>query len=115
VLLALSARVAGDDGDVADASRLVRQAYEVAVGTRDMPIVATVGVALADLADDPAEAAVLLGAAARLRGADDRTAVEIARVTSDLVAVLGDERFATLYADGKALERDAAIERLGRH
>jgi hypothetical protein len=63
-------------------------------------------------AGDPAGAATMLGAAARLRGADDPTNCEIVRLTERLTLELGADRFAALYAHGKALERDAAIERL---
>jgi hypothetical protein len=80
-----------------------------------MPVVAAVGVSLAEVtaaSGDPAQAAVMLGAAARLRGADDPTACEIVRLTERLRGELGHERFDQLYADGKALDREAAIERL---
>jgi ATP/maltotriose-dependent transcriptional regulator MalT len=115
VLLAVSARTAIDEDGLEKARDFAREAFTAAVGTRDMPVVAMVGVALADLtaaAGDLAGAATMLGAAARLRGADDPTACEIARLTERLDAELGAERFTELYAQGKALDRDAAIERL---
>ncbi len=67
---------------------------------------------LAAGAGDGSTAATMLGAAARLRGADDHTACEIVRLTTRLRAELGDDTFEQLYAAGKALDRDAAIERL---
>jgi tetratricopeptide (TPR) repeat protein len=114
LLLAVSARLAAGDGDHATAWGNARDALAAAIGTRDMPIVATVGVILAELvADDDAEvAAVMLGAAAALRGSDDVTARDIATLTERLRAALGPEHFADCYTRGKALDRDAAVERL---
>ncbi len=115
ILLAGSTRIAFEDGDVDAAREYARSALNAAVGTRDLPVVAVVGVALAELvaaAGAPEDAAVMLGASARLRGADDPTAREVATLRDSLRATLGSERFAELYADGKALDRDAAIERL---
>jgi hypothetical protein len=54
----------------------------------------------------------MLGAAAALRGSDDATARDIATLTERLRGALGAARFADYYGRGKALERDAAIERL---
>jgi tetratricopeptide (TPR) repeat protein len=115
ILLALAARTAFDEDGLATARRFAHEAFTAAVGTRDLPIVAAVGVTLAEVAanaGDPAGAATMLGAAARLRGADDPTNCEIVRLTERLTLELGADRFAALYAHGKALERDAAIERL---
>ena len=50
------------------------------------------------------EAAELLGAAAAVRGADDFTSPEVAR--------LRDDARAAAYARGRALPREAALERL---
>ncbi|HET8583705.1 MAG TPA: BTAD domain-containing putative transcriptional regulator [Jatrophihabitans sp.] len=114
-LLGGSARFAIDDGDLDAAARHVREATEAAVTTRDMPVVAAVGVVRAELLaahGDATGAAVLLGAAARLRGADDWSAPDIASITKRLRGELGDRQFDTCYAEGKALEREAALERL---
>jgi hypothetical protein len=102
------------DGNPDRARERLREAYEAALGTKDMPIVAAVGVGVADLAasdGDAAGAAEVLGAAARLRGAADLTDLDIRRISAALRAALGaafDER----YAAGRALDRDAAIARL---
>jgi tetratricopeptide (TPR) repeat protein len=115
ILLAVSSRIAFDDDELETAREFARESFAAAVGTHDMPIVAAVGITLAELtaaAGDPAEAAVMLGAAARVRGADDPTACEIVRLTEELTRALGAARFAELFATGKALDRDAAIERL---
>jgi hypothetical protein len=50
------------------------------------------------------EAAELLGAAAAVRGADDFTSPEVSR--------LRDDARAAAYARGRALSREAALERL---
>ena len=115
ILLAGSLRIAVDDGELATAATVAREAMAAAIGTRDLPIVASVGVALAELAaagGDHVRAAGLLGAAACVRGADDPTAREIVRLSGVLRAELGTARYAALYAESKALDRDAAIERL---
>ncbi|HEY2272891.1 MAG TPA: hypothetical protein VGH30_08950, partial [Jatrophihabitantaceae bacterium] len=83
--------------------------------THDAPIMAVVGVVVAAFAAAGTlseTAAELLGASARLRGADDHTAHEIARLTTELRAALGDETFDAAYARGKGLDRDAAFKRL---
>jgi predicted ATPase/DNA-binding SARP family transcriptional activator len=115
VLLGVSARIAFDEGDFEAARTYGRDAFVAAIGTRDLPIVAAVGVALAELSEltgCPDEAAVMLGAAARVRGADDPTSRQIIGLTARLKEQLGADRFAERYAVGEALDRDAAIERL---
>ena len=110
----LTAQVAIRGGDLATAMADLRTAYPVAVSTRDMPIVAGVGVSVADLAaalDRPADAAVILGAAARLRGSDDRGDPRVADLTALLQRRLGSE-FDDAYASGKSLGRAEAIARL---
>ncbi len=53
----------------------------------------------------------MLGAAARLRGADDLTSADISRQIGELREVLGP-RFDELYEHGKSLDRDAALKQL---
>src|SRR5262249_35844609 len=115
ILLAVGARIGFEDGDIAAAGRLAAESFEAAVGTRDMPVIASVGVPLADITarqGAATDAAVMLGAAAQLRGADDETARDVADLTALLRTELGTDRFAELYAQGKALDRSKAIERL---
>ncbi|MGI8664825.1 MAG: BTAD domain-containing putative transcriptional regulator [Jatrophihabitans sp.] len=109
---ALSGRLALCDGDLAGATEQLRVAFDAAVGTRDRPVIASVGVIIADLAEttgDPARAAALLGAAAGLRGAEDRTACDIARLFSTLQAGLGQPAFDAAYQRGRQLDHDAAL------
>lgn len=106
--------------DVADrrlelARERLLEAYRVGLGTRDMPIVAVVGLAVADLATatgHSVDAAQMMGAAARLRGADDPTQLDIRRLAAALRAALGDEGYEAAYAQGRSLDHDAALARL---
>ena len=114
LMLAIAGKQDLADGDPERARERLRSAYEAALGSKDMPIVATVGVAIADLAASDGravDAAQVLGAAARLRGAADLTDLDIRRITAALQAALG-AAFDEQYAAGRALERDAAIARL---
>ena len=114
IVFVLSARLAFGDGDQTRAFDLARQAYEAALATRDLPVTAHVGVVLADIAGQSGmheSAARVLGAAARLRGADDATSADISRQVAELRGVLG-ERFDELYEYGKSLDRDAALKQL---
>jgi hypothetical protein len=71
-------------------------------------------VVAAALHDDgrPDVSAEVLGAAAALRGADDLSSVEIARLIGELRTELGESGFEAAYARGKGLDRDAALKRL---
>jgi predicted ATPase/DNA-binding SARP family transcriptional activator len=102
-------------GDAEGAARGLRRAYQAGVETGDMPILAAIGVGVAMALEgdgDPAAAAEVLGASARLRGAEDLTALDIGRLHESLAAVLGEAGFAAAYARGRALDREAAIKRL---
>ena len=80
-----------DDGQLDAARERLAEGYRIARETRDMPMVSYVGVAVARLVlalDRPLDAALLLGAAARLRGADDRTALDVRDVHAALGAQL---------------------------
>ena len=114
LMLAIAGKQDLADGDPERARERLRSAYEAALGSKDMPIVATVGVAIADLSASDGravDAAQVLGAAARLRGAADLTDLDIRRITVALQSALG-AAFDEQYAAGRALERDAAIARL---
>ncbi len=114
-LLILSARLHLDAGDLAGAAAETGRAYTAALATKDLPILADVGVLSAqlDVAGGRFDAAAeVLGAAARLRGADDVTALDVAAVTATLRAELGDAVFEAVYARGQVLTRDAATARL---
>ncbi len=64
----------------------------MAIKTADMPVVAGVGVAVAMYAmatGAPSDAAEILGAATRTRGAEDLTMPDIAQLQDELTATLG--------------------------
>jgi predicted ATPase/DNA-binding SARP family transcriptional activator len=107
--------IALGDGDLAAAGDALDGAFAAAVESRDMPIVALTGVAGAQLAarrGRPADAAEMLGAAAVVRGAEDAASLEIASLTAELRAALGEDAFRAAYARGRGAERDAALARL---
>jgi hypothetical protein len=64
--------------------------------------------ALAETRGRQHESAVLLGAAARLRGAHDHTDPQVRELTSRGQAVLGGEEFAAAYAKGWELDGKTA-------
>ncbi|HEY0000359.1 MAG TPA: AfsR/SARP family transcriptional regulator, partial [Actinoplanes sp.] len=111
-----------EEGDLGGAESALARAYAAAVSTRDMPILSTVAVTAATLADRqgrPREAAVILGAAARLRGTHDRTDLQIRDLDRRARAALGDEGFEQAYAvgwqlDGKTASAHVDPARLGR-
>ncbi|RZU54359.1 putative ATPase [Krasilnikovia cinnamomea] len=107
ILGAVRASLAVARDDPAGAEAALARAYPAAVASRDMPIVAMVAVVAAELADlqgRHADAAALLGAAARLRGAHDRTDLRVAELTRRGRAALGEEAFTAGYAGGWALD-----------
>ncbi len=114
VVGATTAAVAIRCGDIELASADLVDSYPKAVVTGDMPIIAAVGVSVAGLASAigrPADAAEILGAAARLRGSIDRSDPLIAELTEHLRAVLGDG-FDAAFDSGRALDRPSAIGRI---
>jgi tetratricopeptide (TPR) repeat protein len=100
-----------EEDDLAGAEVALDRAYAAALGTQDMPILAMVAVnagALADRQGRHREAAEILGAAARLRGAHDRTDRLIRELSGRAREALGDEGFAEAYARGWELDGKAA-------
>jgi hypothetical protein len=80
-----------------------------------MPIVAAIGVVIADVAlavDLDVTAAEALGAATALRGTPDPTGPDIARLSAVLRDRLGDAGLSDAMARSETLDREAAIERL---
>jgi predicted ATPase/DNA-binding SARP family transcriptional activator len=111
IVFAIRASLALRRGDADAAEKAIMSAYPAAVQTRDMPIIAMVAVTaggLAALRGRPRDAASLLGAAARLRGAHDHTDLHVAAVAAQARAALGDEGYGEAYASGWSLEESAA-------
>jgi ATP/maltotriose-dependent transcriptional regulator MalT len=109
------AALALEDGDEAGAHEHLVAGYGAAVESRDVPILAGVGVTAAAAlahASRPRDAAEVLGTAARLRGAEDATSLDVATLSAALRGELGDDAFAEAYARGRGLAHDAAVVRL---
>ena len=97
------------------ARELLVETRPVALGTNDMPLIAAGGTAVAALARSaghPLDSAEMLGAGAKLRGSEDPTHPDVARLAAALRDELGREGFEEAYARGRQLSRDDAIARL---
>ncbi|GIE91389.1 AfsR/SARP family transcriptional regulator [Actinoplanes regularis] len=115
IIEGVRAAVALRRGDPVRAEQALIRAYAAAQATRDMPILSLVAVGAAGLADllgRHRDVAQLLGAAARLRGSHDPTALDVAELTRRNRAVLGDDGFAEAYAAGWALDAGTALARV---
>jgi hypothetical protein len=100
LLQGLAATLAAEAGNLEEADRRLAIAHRAALGTTDMPVVASIAVSAATIArcrGDEESVPELLSAAAALRGSDDPTNPEIARLN---------------MARGPALTREAALARL---
>jgi predicted ATPase/DNA-binding SARP family transcriptional activator len=98
-------------GDLPGADTALRAAYAAALATRELPILSLVTVNAAALAEKRGrqhESAVLLGAAARLRGTHDQTDPQVRELTRRGQAALGGEEFAAAYAKGWELDAKTA-------
>ncbi|MFJ4834706.1 AfsR/SARP family transcriptional regulator [Streptomyces sp. NPDC088747] len=107
----LCLRLADEPG----AARALDQAYAAAVNSRDLPVVATVAVTVAGLAElhgRHLDAAVVLGAAARLRGAHDHTDPHIHAWSTRIRTALGDKDYVRAYTTGRKLDVPAALLRV---
>ncbi|HVW81905.1 MAG TPA: BTAD domain-containing putative transcriptional regulator [Mycobacteriales bacterium] len=115
IMLSTAAKVELDLGNgPAAAAPYLSEAYEKALETKDLPLIAAVGVALALTSvtlEDLDGAAEVLGAAAALRGADDFTQIDIVRLAERLGGLL-EGPHASAYARGRAMARQEAIARI---
>ena len=90
----------------------LQSAFAAGIGTRDMPIIAVVGVATADLAaalGEHRDAVRRLAASAAVRGADDPTDLEVTRLTRLLTESLGEREFREVYDNTRELGREEAL------
>jgi tetratricopeptide (TPR) repeat protein len=111
VVAASGLMIALADGDLPLAREHAVASYREAVAAEDMPLLATVGGALAHLASTlgrPGRAAEMLGACAAVRGEEDPTNPALTRLGSRLREALGSSEYARAYAAGKARSRAGA-------
>ncbi|HEX4829990.1 MAG TPA: BTAD domain-containing putative transcriptional regulator [Trebonia sp.] len=100
------------DADLPLARERAVRAFQEAIDSRDMPLVATVAGATAHLAralGRPAHAAEMLGACAAVRGAEDRTDLTLTMLGPRLRDEIGPGPYAAAYDRGKALSRAEAL------
>jgi predicted ATPase/DNA-binding SARP family transcriptional activator len=115
MVAATATKIAITDKNLGAAREQAVRSYRAGVGTKDMPALATTSAVTAELAlavGQPERAAEALGARVSVRGAGDSTDPTEAKLAPLLRAALGDERYDTCYARGKALDRAAAIKAL---
>jgi tetratricopeptide (TPR) repeat protein len=114
IVLGTTGAIAADSGRIEEATEDLTAAYAAGRETTDMPILATVGRAIAQLAlalGQPAEAATVLGASAQLLGADDESDPDVRAISAACRASIGEE-FERCYQAGRTLPRAEAIARL---
>lgn len=115
IVLAFASKLSLQEGDLELARDKLAEAYRYARGTKDMPIVAMIGVggaAVAFAEGRSTGAAELLGAAASLRGAEDATHPTVAKLTAELTKALGAKAFTAAYTTARGLDLEAACARL---
>ncbi|GIE16914.1 BTAD domain-containing putative transcriptional regulator [Winogradskya humida] len=107
-----------EQGALAGAQEALAKAYAEALEIRDLPLLSAVAVnaaAIGEASGRHYDAAVLLGTAARLRGAHDRTDRQVLGLTRRGQASLGEQTFAEAYAKGwESGEASLAVLKRGR-
>ncbi len=114
VILAATGLIAALAGDLEQATADLMTAYPSALETHDQPIIAAVGTAVAGWLTARGrfeDAAVTLGAAASVRGADDWTDRAVA-TTTDVLRTELRTGFEPCYGRGRNLDRAEAQQRL---
>ncbi len=98
--------------DLRGVDTALRDAYAAALTTREPPALSPVAVAAAALAAKHGhhpESAELLGVAARLRGAHDRTDPAVRDLTREGQAAVGTDEFTARYTKGWDLDLQSAV------
>jgi len=104
--------IAVADADLSLARERAAVAYQEAVASEDMPLLATVASALAHLTHaigQPERAAEMLGACAAVRGGEDPTDPMVTQLGPRLREALGSDGYARAYDRGKELSRAEAL------
>ncbi len=104
--------LAEQEGDAVRSRRMHAEALEAALTSQDGPIIGYILIARAGLAlldDEPELAARLLGAAAAIRGIEEVTAYDHARITANAQAALGPEEFSRSYERGRGMPFDEVV------
>jgi tetratricopeptide (TPR) repeat protein len=112
MMLAHLSRIDAYRGDLESARRYNRQAVELALGTEDMPVAASVVETMADvdlLAGEAEPAARTMGIAASMRGMRSLPDADVRSTHERLHDALGNEAFDEAYEAGAALARDDAV------
>lgn len=112
---AFAGRLRIDEGDLPAARTQLVDAYTYAIGTRDMPILAGVGVCVAALAcayEHCTDSAEILGATAKVRGSEDVVNPDVIKLTARLRDEIGETAFEKAYEEGRKLDSKAACTRL---
>jgi predicted ATPase/DNA-binding SARP family transcriptional activator len=106
------ARLGLQRGELGQARRDLRTVLSEAAAMPDLPFVATVGIAVAELSlrgDQPEHAAFVLGAADAVRGRADEEDPDVAQLRAELSSALGAGAFARARRHGRSLGREAAL------
>ncbi|MCW2934417.1 MAG: transcriptional regulator, winged helix family, partial [Actinomycetia bacterium] len=100
------------DADLPLARERAASMYREGMASEDMPLLASVGSALAHLAralGQPGRAAEILGACAAVRGGEDLTDPTVTLLGPQLREALGPDGYDLAYAAGMALGRPKAL------
>ena len=112
MILSTAAEIELSAGYTPVGARLVAEAVETAIASKDLPVIALATVLAAQLnhqRGDGPRAAELLGVADRLRGSTDPTNPSVTQLESHLRTSLGAEGFSRLHACGFGRSRDDSL------
>jgi predicted ATPase/DNA-binding SARP family transcriptional activator len=112
VVAASGLMVAVADANLSPARERAAAAYQEAVASEDMPLIASIAGPLACLAHalgQPERAAEMLGACAAVRGGEDSTELTVTQLGPRLREALGPDGYARAYDRGKTLSRAEAL------
>ena len=110
------ALIEGAAGDLAAAHALHLGAIEIALQSRDSPVIAQILVGVADYVlrrGEPARAAMLVGAADAIRGSVDRSVPDLDRIQAEARAALGDAGYQEAYRSGTSVTLSTAVAATG--